>query len=46
MLVVTRPHVMRILTITGLQSAFRLAASVTEAIRDVAAGPGRPRRAA
>jgi anti-sigma B factor antagonist len=45
-LVVTRPHVMRILSITGLQSAFRLAASATEAIREVAAGPGRPRRAA
>jgi anti-sigma B factor antagonist len=45
-LVVTRPHVMRILTITGLQSACRLAASTAEAIRQVTAGPARPRRVA
>jgi anti-sigma B factor antagonist len=45
-LVVTRPHVLRILTITGLQAAFRLAASVAEAVRQAAAGPAGPRRAA
>jgi anti-sigma B factor antagonist len=44
-LVVTRPHVMRILTITGLRTTFRLAAGVAEAIRQIT-GQVDPRRAA
>ena len=44
-LVVTRPHVMRILTITGLLTTFRIATSLAEALRQVAA-PVDPRRAA
>jgi anti-sigma B factor antagonist len=37
MLVVTRPHVMRILTIAGLQTAFTIVASRREALRHVVA---------
>ena len=44
-LVVTRAHVMRILTITGLRTTFRLAASVAEAIGHIA-DRADPRRAA
>ena len=44
-LVVTRRHVMRILTITGLHTRFRIAASRREALEQVVA-PAGPLRAA
>lgn len=44
-LVVTQAHVMRILTITGLQTTFRIASSRSEALQQVVAPIG-PRRVA
>jgi anti-sigma B factor antagonist len=44
-LVVTRRHVMRVLTITGLHTTFRIAASRREALEQVVA-PAGPLRAA
>lgn len=45
LLVVTRPHMTRILAITGLRTTFRTVTSVAEALRQITA-PADPRRVA